>query len=426
MKIATLFLVLISFNAVVHSREQSTHLSLEYLLNIDVTRHPIMQEAQAELDLYQALVQEEKSKTDFSADLTAQAQIIEPSDEALDSSRQDHKLWLSLNKPISDFGRTKNKLRQAQLNYEGNQFDFIDKLNHLRINVVKLFFAVILADLRFARDNEFMAVAYVQFDRGMARHELGQLSDVDLLELENRFQQYRQQYYNSQAMQRYTRSQLSVNLSLPDQLVNDIEAPTFSLYLTKLPDVEMLQKKALQQNTTLQSMRTRLQAAEHRIVAAQAERHPKLFSSMQLATYSRDSGGYDPWRASVTLQVPLWAGSTVKATTAHYRAESWRLKANLKSMESAISQSVLEHRLALDTLAVRREALQKKAEYRELVFDRNQALYEMEVQSDIGDSMAQMSSVKLQLTQVETDLYLTWLRLQALIGVDMSISRDLM
>jgi hypothetical protein len=55
-------------------------------------------------------------------------------------------------------------------------------------------------------------------------------------------------------------------------------------------------------------------------------------------------------------------------------------------------------------------------DYRDLYLDRSRALYEMEVKTDLGDSMVEVSEARLKFAKVKFNTALTWARLDALIG----------
>ena len=55
-------------------------------------------------------------------------------------------------------------------------------------------------------------------------------------------------------------------------------------------------------------------------------------------------------------------------------------------------------------------------DYRELYLDRSRALYEMEVRTDLGDAMVQMSAVRLDRARAVFDWMLTRAQLAALSG----------
>jgi len=94
-----------------------------------------------------------------------------------------------------------------------------------RLAIRQRFYDVLLADRSFARDNEAMAVAYVQFDRAAAREELGQFSPLKTAELEADYQGIRRQRAASEAAQRVTRALLAQALGRPDDLPRDLVTP---------------------------------------------------------------------------------------------------------------------------------------------------------------------------------------------------------
>ncbi|MEF3193885.1 MAG: transporter, partial [Halothiobacillaceae bacterium] len=74
--------------------------------------------------------------------------------------------------------------------------------------------------------------------------------------------------------------------------------------------------------------------------------------------------------------------------------------------------------LALDIDVLRKAAAGDKVreDYRELYLDRSRALYEMEVSTDLGDSMVQMSDARLRSMRTLFALSLAWAELDALLG----------
>lgn len=57
-----------------------------------------------------------------------------------------------------------------------------------------------------------------------------------------------------------------------------------------------------------------------------------------------------------------------------------------------------------------------RGDYRELYLDRSRALYELEVKTDLGDAMTEISAVRLDMAQAEFDWMMTQARLKALAG----------
>jgi outer membrane protein TolC len=183
-----------------------------------------------------------------------------------------------------------------------------------------------------------------------------------------------------------------------------------------LPEVEALQEKALADNPMLIALRAQVEAAEKRMASARAGYRPTLAGEALVSEQNRTTGNYNEWEASLILNVPLLNGGKVKADVAQQQAELIRLKAELRKAEMDVQQAVLENWQLLDTLKVEREEMKALLDYRDLYLDRSRALYEMEVKTDLGDSMVEVSEARLKMAKAKFNTALTWARLDALIG----------
>ncbi len=122
-----------------------------------------------------------------------------------------------------------------------------------RLGVLERFFDVLLADLAYSRFDEAMAVAYVQFDRASHRRELGQLSDLRVLELESVYQQVLQDRAASEIGRQLTRALLAQALNRPDTLPRDLAAPELPTLPDPLPEADTLIAEATARNPALGS-----------------------------------------------------------------------------------------------------------------------------------------------------------------------------
>ena len=100
------------------------------------------------------------------------------------------------------------------------------------------------------------------------------------------------------------------------------------------------------------------------------------------------------------------------------------MRARLRNVEMEVSQRVLETWQMMQSLKVAREQANVQSDYRELYLDQSRTLYEMEVQSDLGDSMVQITEAKLQKAEVEYQLALEWAKLQALMGQQINVLQE--
>jgi outer membrane protein TolC len=399
-------------------------LSLEFLLGLDVSGHPDLQRAGASVEMQKANQELAESNYDFSANLQLDARLIEPSRIAFDQSSNDSQAHLYVSKRLYDFGRSNAAEEAALADVEGSELLYTDTLNRHHIEIISAFFAVLLADIRYARDNEAMSIGYVQFDRGRQRNQLGQVSDVELLKLENRFQLQRRDYFNSQAEQRNTRSRLANVIDRPGELVSTLVEPKLHVPLANIPEYEELQNQALANNPQLKALRLQVSAAEERVREARSGRHPVLEGQARLSEYAREMGSYDQWRVGIVLDIPLIASDSVKANVAKRNAELMNLRARMRDAEMKVSQQLLESWQALQSLKAARDQTNVQQQYRELYMDRSRTLYQMEVQADLGDAMVEITEARLQKAIVEYQLAIEWAKIQALTGQQVNVLQE--
>jgi outer membrane protein TolC len=116
------------------------------------------------------------------------------------------------------------------------------------------------------------------------------------------------------------------------------------------------------------------------------------------------------------LEVPLCDGGLRDAEVARERARLHELQAQLGEEELRVRQTVLELWLELDLLRAQRDEVAALGHHRELYLDRSRALYEMEVNADLGDSMTLISDHRLRQAATDFSIALAWARLDALTG----------
>ncbi|WP_455201364.1 TolC family protein [Kaarinaea lacus] len=177
-------------------------------------------------------------------------------------------------------------------------------------------------------------------------------------------------------------------------------------------------------NPVIKALRLKIAAAGDRVKSARSERNPKIDGRVRVSEYARESGSYDEWRVGIVLDVPILASDTVKANVSKRNAELLDMRARLRDVEMEVSQQVLEAWQMLQSLKVAREQTDVQNDYRELYLDQSRTLYEMEVQSDLGDSMVQITEAKLQKAEVEYQLALEWAKLQALMGQEINVLQE--
>lgn len=174
----------------------------------------------------------------------------------------------------------------------------LDAESAQRLEIMQRFFDVLLADLSFARDNEAMAVAFIQFDRAEARGELGQYSALQIAELEATYQMILRQRAAAEAAQRVTRSLLANALGHPESLPRELQAPELDQPNSELPSLDEALKRALANNPKIKQLMAGRSSAEQALVEmATRERLLELMTRLELLqVVARQARVESDWR----------------------------------------------------------------------------------------------------------------------------------
>ncbi|EGV51356.1 TolC family protein [Candidatus Endoriftia persephone] len=392
-----------------------TPLTLRQALLLADGEHPQLEQLQAALAIAEAAYAGAEADDDLTGGVEAALRVIEPSPNSTNQEHYDSWLKLRLSKRLYDFGRTEQSIAAADAAREGRVWELLELRQQRRLQVMEAFFGVLLADLKYARENEAMSIAFIRFDRAQNRQQLGETSDLEVLRLQRLFELSRRRVITSQNRQRITRSQLAISLNRPDDLPAELEFPTLALG-REAGELEPWIEKVLQDNPSLKAVRAAVSAAEQQLHAAQAADNPVIRGELEAGAYQRQLGGRNDMSAALVFELPLFSASRVDAETAQRRAELRERRAELALKQLELRQSVLELWMELQQLQAERIELEVTSDYRELYLDRARARYEMEVSSDLGDSMVRESDIRLKQAQNDFNIALTWAKLDALTG----------
>ncbi|MBI1424510.1 MAG: hypothetical protein GC149_13780 [Gammaproteobacteria bacterium] len=391
-------------------------LTLEYALSLADEPHPRLQQREAEVRQAQANQEIVDSSNDTQISLEGRLRYVEPPDTYSYLSHNDSNIALVITKDLYDFGSLEARQKAAQAAVSASEYAFLDARSQRRLEIMQRFFDVILADLQFNRYNEEMAVEYVSFDRMQKRKETGEVSDYQVKKQEARYQQVRYLRVAAENEQRRTRALLAEALNHPGELPTELAKPDLSILKRQIPDYDDMLNLAIEHNYELKAMQEKLQAAQQQVAAARASENPTLVGELGAYDYARDLGGYDKYRAGISVKIPLFAGSRVDAQTAKAQASLYSIQAQLADTQNSVRQHLLDTWLELQSLQARRQEMKTLRDYRELNLDRSRALYEMEVTADLGDAMVQITEAEYLSTQADYKMAEAWTRLDILTG----------
>lgn len=393
-------------------------LTLEAALATAESNHPELLYARAERDSALADRDIADSRRDASVNLEGILRSGQPTiaiggqDFASDNSAR-----LTARKTLHDFGRSSNAEAAAQFELNAREADLSTALDNRRMEIMARYFDVLLADMQYAADNELMAVYYVSFDQGKDRLERGQISGVELAELESRYQDALEKRNASAQRQRLARALLANAMNRPGELPGDVEDPKLPGNRRTLPDYETLLPILLDNNARLHAQQEMLAASQKRMESLRAEKNPVLDAEVQAADYSRTASTRDKLSAGLILSWPLYQGNRADSRIAREMAQFNKLRAGAEKLKMELTQALLETCLEITQLqSTARGAARKNIEYRDLQLERSRGLYELELKSNLGTSMVETAEANVRARRIEYRLALSFARLEALLG----------
>lgn len=334
-----------------------------------------------------------------------------------DRFEPDNSLRLNLRKNLFDSGRSEAAISAARLEAQARSLQWLDTKAQRRIALMSRFFDVLLADLRYTADNEFMTVAYLRWDDDKQRQELGMRSAVEVATLEATFQDARIVRNEAERKMREKRLALAAAMNRINELPSELDDPRLSSNERPLPEFDVLLARTLAENPRLAAQKQLRDAAQNRLASIRAENRPSLEFEAEAATWSRDAATRDELRAGVNLVWPLYQGKRVDARIAKEQAQFHLLQAQYEGMKLDLQQALYAAWQEIQQLReTGRNAAAVNAAYRDVALEQARAVYELELQTKLGTAMAETQAALWRRRTVEYRLALAWAKLEALLG----------
>jgi len=397
-------------------------LTLEAALATAESSHPDVLYAQAERDRALAETQFVDARRDANVTFEGILRSGRPSFGNTDFTG-DNSVRLTVRKNLYDFGRSNNAELAAQYELSARESDLITMVSNRRLEIMARYSDVLLADMSHTVESELTSVYYTTFQHGKDRLELGQISTVDLAELESRYRDTVEKRSASAQRQRLSRLLLANAMNRPNDVPTDVEDPKLLGNQRTLPEYESLLSILLTNNPRLVAQQEMLAASQKRIEFLRAENGPILDAEVQAADYSRSAITRDNISAGVIFSWPLYQGNLPDSRVAKEVAEFNKLQASAGKLRMELTQALLESYLEITELqSAARSAANTYTDYRDLLLERSRGYYELELASNLGTSMAGTAEATMRARQIEYRLALSFARLEALIGRPLSES----
>lgn len=390
--------------------------TLDDAMALGLDGHPAVRQAEAGIGAAEASQLEADALNGFQASVFGRLRYVDPSPVAASQTHNDSSYGVRASKRLYDFGRGSAENEAADAELRGALLGVTAARDRQTLEVLRRYFDVLEADLAFNVANEGMSIAFVTADKLKDRRELGQVSDIDVMEADARFQDWRLRVRNAETRQRATRALLAAAYNRPRDLASTVVPAKLAGNDRELEEFDVLLERAMRSSPELSALNAQVEAAEARVRAADAEDNPVLSAEFDATQYNRDFSGRDQWGAALVIEVPLFTGGRSKAKVAKRSAELLELEARRDALILDLRQRVLEAWLRVDTARAEVERAVVQLDYRDLYLDRSRALYALEVRSDLGDSMTRWSEAKLDQAKARHALAMAFARLDALTG----------
>ncbi len=411
----SLFALCLSLPALAERSPLPEPLSLEAALAAVDEPHPSLGQVEAQRRLLEA--EREALEAEYGPRLSLEGRLrwVGPNDLAPYQDSDDHQLALRYSQQLYDFGRGAARREALGVELQGSLRRLEGRRHQRRIEIMRRYFDVLLADMAFDVSNEAMAVSFIGVDRLRTRAELGQVAEVDLMEAELAYQRTRREWTQAQSRQRAARARLALALDRPGELSAELLPPELPQLERQRPDYEVLLQAARRDNPELQALRASVEAARRQLQAARLGNRPRLRGEVEALGYSHDEPGYDRWRAGLVLEVPIHDG-TSGAAASRARAELYAAETELELARRDLEARLLELWLELEELQVAADETLAGVDYRDLYLERSRANYEMQVKADLGDAMVRITEAQLEQARRDFRAALAWEEIDALLG----------
>jgi outer membrane protein TolC len=397
----------------------SSRLTLDAVLALADAAHPDLDLARAREEAAQAEARLASSLNDFRVSI--EGTLRTGRNPVYDDTRSDNKGSLVVRKTLYDGGVGDISLSAAREETSARALQVMDARAQRRLTLMARYFDVLLADMAYNADTEFMAVAYVDWDNNKDRHALGQTPQWKLLELEARYQDALAQRNDTRRKLREKRMQLAQAMNRDAPVLEDLVDPPLKDNDRKLPEYDVLMQHALARNPGLQAQSRLLAATQVRRETARAILRPTLEVTADATDWSRESTTRDDMSVGLNFYMPLWQSDRMDARLAREQARITEIMAQQEKMVMDLRESVLSLWEEIQHLqgSARRSA-QLHAQSRDLALEKARAEYEMELKTNLGNSMAETQMAHLRRRSVEYRLALAWARLEALLGTPLT------
>ena len=402
-----------ALSAQVQAEVLPSPLTLDTALSLSDSSHPDLQLANANLAVAVSRRLEVGSNNDVEAYFEVGPYASNPATN--DHFLNDSYLLFSVTKTLYDFGYSDTMEASADEDVISQELIATDTRNKHYLNIMRHFFDVLLADLHFAAIDEEMTSLYVVYDKLRERQTLGMVDEVELATAESVYRDAADRRKMSEIEQQASRQRLAIALNRPDDIPADLIRPDLPEVERAIPAVDALLDEAFHNNLMLTALEHAMQADRSALKAAQQQYGPTVTAGLELGEYARRLPGRNNASIGVSLHVPL-TSSRSQVEAARAAAELSTSQANYDRAKYSLRQNLSDLVRRLELLHYKRNTDQLRLNSTALKLEKSRARYEMEIQSTLGNTMAQYTEAEWLSAKNDFDIATTWAQIEILTG----------
>ncbi len=396
--------------------QEPLHLSavLQYADN----PNPFTRGAELDYEAAQADASFHQSSNQFKFEAIIVPQTVDRAAPKTDNSLSDGYATLRLSHPVHDFGRRKAAGAEAAVQVEMAQHQVNDLKALKKIEIMRRYFDVLIADLDYGVKNEKMTLAFLRYNRYQEQFDMHEAhAEVDVLDLETI---YREKFLTRQEAsfnRRSARRNLGLELGFTDYVPRDLETPDLSAYVEReVPEFEQMLEQILAKNFEMKHAQLNLDRAVLAAKVTDSKYQPQLDAFLEATEWEEETGSRNSASVGLRFRLPLAAGKNRSRDRQMSQIEIERARAALVQAEHNIRKRAFHLWKELSLHHVNLAASDVRLNFRDQYMDRARTLYELEEQSDLGDAQAELLRAFMENQLAQFNLALTWSEIDALMG----------
>ena len=315
---------------------------------------------------------------------------------------------------LLEFGRRAKAIEAEKYRVKLREEILKEFENFLKIKVAEIYFNILIYDLMAQEKREYMAVAYVRFDRERQKMELG-LSDIEKVSrLERLYRKYRKELFEAQ--RKYNENLYKLKRYLGLKIDEDVEVKPLDF---KIPENLALSEKEL-----LKYLKNNYQIRKKEFEIAyysELEKGERILWKPEVYLRGKFSYPFEKKRIesefNTILRVPIFDPAS------RYRRKSIKQKKlslvqEKNEITEKVKQEIFTFPYVWDELIENYKYAKSYFRWAENNLDLKRSQYELELAFDLGYAMAEYTKAERMLLESKVKIILFLMNVYHTIGLD--------